>query len=160
LNAWSVVLLVFGAVVGTCRILFATLPDRVRPLRLAAGALATSALGLFVVAVVPELWGVLAGAAVLGVGTACLTPGVFGRSAGVGSAGTLQAVDLQSRRRVAEVARAFPRRGARTTMAVIATRAPVYDVVADACPGRVRDGARNALTSHGDSHRLDSNELK
>ena len=77
LNAWSVVLLVFGSVVGTCRILFATLPDRVRPLRLAAGALATGALGLVVVAVVPALWGVLVGAAVLGVGTALLTPAVF-----------------------------------------------------------------------------------
>jgi MFS family permease len=39
--------------------------------------LATGALGLVVVAVVPALWGVLVGAAVLGVGTALLTPAVF-----------------------------------------------------------------------------------
>jgi predicted MFS family arabinose efflux permease len=77
LDAWSVVLLVFGAAVVTCRILFATLPDRVRPLRLAAGALTSCALGLVVVAVVPASWGVLAGAAVLGIGTAFLTPAVF-----------------------------------------------------------------------------------
>lgn len=77
LDAWSVVLLVYGAVVVTCRILFAKLPDRVRPLRMAAGALATCALGLVVVAVVPTSWGVLAGAAVLGLGTGFLTPAVF-----------------------------------------------------------------------------------
>lgn len=76
-RAWSVVLLVFGAVVVSCRILFATLPDRVAPMRLAAAALAACALGLSVAAAAPAAWSLLVGSAVLAVGVAFLTPAVF-----------------------------------------------------------------------------------
>lgn len=77
LDRWSTVLGLFGLVVVTCRILFATLPDRVPPLRLAAAALGASGAGLVLVAVVPAVWSLFAGATVLAVGTAFLTPAVF-----------------------------------------------------------------------------------
>src|SRR5829696_220577 len=77
LDLWSTVLAVYGLVVVTCRILFATLPDRVPPLRLAAAALAASGVGLVLIAAVPAVWGLLAGAVVLAVGSAFLTPAVF-----------------------------------------------------------------------------------
>lgn len=77
LDLWSTVLGVFGVVVVTCRILFATLPDRVPPLRLAAAALGASGIGLVITAVVPAAWSLFAGATVLAVGTAFLTPAVF-----------------------------------------------------------------------------------
>ncbi|MFW3172444.1 MFS transporter [Geodermatophilus sp. CPCC 206100] len=76
-DRWSAVLGVFGLVVVACRLLFATLPDRVSPLRLAAAALGASGAGLVLVATVPAAWGLFAGAAVLGIGTAFLTPAVF-----------------------------------------------------------------------------------
>jgi MFS family permease len=71
------VLGVFGTVVVTCRILFARLPDRVPPLRLAAAALGASGVGLVIPAVVPAAWSLFVGATVLAVGTAFLTPAVF-----------------------------------------------------------------------------------
>jgi MFS family permease len=77
LDLWSVVPGLFGAVVLACRILFARLPDRVPPLRLAAAALGASCLGLLLVGVVPAAWGILSGAVLLAVGTAFLTPAVF-----------------------------------------------------------------------------------
>ena len=77
IEAWSVVLLVFGSIVVTCRILFAKLPDRVPPLRLASASLTTCAIGLCVAAVVPAAWSLLVGAALLAVGVAFLTPAVF-----------------------------------------------------------------------------------
>jgi MFS family permease len=77
LDLWSTVLGVFGIVVVLCRLLFATLPDRMPPLRLAAAALAASGTGLVVIAVVPEAWGLFLGVAVLAVGSAFLTPAVF-----------------------------------------------------------------------------------
>jgi MFS family permease len=77
LHLWSVTLALFGVVVVTCRIAFATLPDRVPPLRLAAASLGAAALGLVVTATVPAAWGLFLGATVLGVGTAFLTPAVF-----------------------------------------------------------------------------------
>ena len=61
----------------TCRILFATLPNRVPPLRLAAAALAASGVGLGLIAAVPAVWSLLAGAVVLAIGSAFLTPAVF-----------------------------------------------------------------------------------
>jgi MFS family permease len=76
-EAWSVVLVVFGIVVVSCRILFATLPDRFPPMRLAAAALAACALGLTITAAVPAAWSLLVGAAVLATGVAFLTPSVF-----------------------------------------------------------------------------------
>jgi MFS family permease len=76
LHLWSAVLGLFGIVVVACRLVFATLPDRVPPLRLAAAALVLSGVGLAVSAV-PAAWGLFLGAAVLGVGSAFLTPAVF-----------------------------------------------------------------------------------
>jgi MFS family permease len=76
-KAWSVVLLVFGTVVVSCRILFATLPDRFPPMRLAAAALAACTLGLTITATVPAAWSLLVGSGVLAVGVAFLTPSVF-----------------------------------------------------------------------------------
>ncbi len=77
LDLWSAVLGVYGTVVVACRVLFATLPDRLPPLRLAAAALAASAAGLVLVAAVAEVWSLLVGAVVLAVGSAFLTPAVF-----------------------------------------------------------------------------------
>jgi MFS family permease len=77
MDAWSVVLLVFGSVVVGCRVLFAKLPDRVRPLRLAAAALLTATFGLGVAATAATAWGLLAAAAMMAVGVAFLTPAVF-----------------------------------------------------------------------------------
>lgn len=77
LHLWSVTLGVFGIVVVTCRVVFAKLPDRVRPMRLAAVSLGAAAVGLLVAASVTEEWGLFLGAAVLAVGTAFLTPALF-----------------------------------------------------------------------------------
>jgi MFS family permease len=76
-DLWSATLGLFGIVVVTCRILFAKLPDRTPPLRLAAVALAASALGLVIIAAVPTVWALFLGAAVLAAGAAFLTPAVF-----------------------------------------------------------------------------------
>jgi MFS family permease len=76
-DLWSVTLGLFGIIVVGCRVLFATLPDRMPPLRLAAASLGASALGLLTAAVAPGAWGLLLGAAVLGGGVAFLTPAVF-----------------------------------------------------------------------------------
>jgi MFS family permease len=76
-DLWSTVLGVFGVVVVGCRILFARLPDRMPPRRLAAAALAVSSVGLAIVGAVPAAWSLFVGATVLGVGTAFLTPAVF-----------------------------------------------------------------------------------
>ena len=81
--AWSVVPLVYGAVVVGCRISFARIPDRLPALRVGAGALAACAAGLVVLAGVPSPAGVLAGASVLGVGVAFLTPAIFAAIFGI-----------------------------------------------------------------------------
>jgi MFS family permease len=77
LHLWSAVLGLFGIVVVACRVSFASLPDRVPPLRLAAAALGASAIGLVIIAVVPAAWGLFLGAMVVAVGTAFLAPAVF-----------------------------------------------------------------------------------
>src|SRR4051794_10754658 len=77
LDLWSTVLGLFGLIVVACRILFATLPDRVPPLGLAAAALAASGAGPALIAAVPAAWSLFAGAALLAIGTAFLTPAVF-----------------------------------------------------------------------------------
>jgi MFS family permease len=77
IEAWSAVLLVFGIVVVLVRLVFATVPDRLPPLRLAAAALASGAIGCVVIGSVRTPAGLLAGAAVLGVATAFLTPAIF-----------------------------------------------------------------------------------
>jgi MFS family permease len=76
-NQWSTVLGLFGLVVVACRLLFATLPDRVPPLRLAAAALGASGAGLLLMAALPVAWTLFAGAFLLGTGAAFLTPAVF-----------------------------------------------------------------------------------
>lgn len=76
-GSWSVVPLVYGVVVVGCRVLFARLPDRLPPVPLGAVSLAVCAVGLLVLATVPSAAGMLAGAAVLGVGVAFLTPAIF-----------------------------------------------------------------------------------
>ena len=77
LEVWSSVLAVFGVVVVACRLLFASTADHVPPRRLAGTALAVSTGGLAVAAAAPSAWSLFAGAALLGVGTAFLTPAVF-----------------------------------------------------------------------------------
>ncbi|HEX2194843.1 MAG TPA: MFS transporter [Candidatus Limnocylindria bacterium] len=71
------VLLLFGLVVITCRVLFARLPDRVPPFRLAAAALVAAAGGMAVTSLFASAPGLLAGAALLAVGMAFLTPAIF-----------------------------------------------------------------------------------
>jgi predicted MFS family arabinose efflux permease len=81
--AWSAVPLVYGVVVVGCRIVFARLPDRLPALRLGAGSLGVCALGLVVLAGVASPAGLVAGAAVLGVGVAFLTPAIFAAIFGI-----------------------------------------------------------------------------
>ena len=77
LDAWSLVLFLIGAVVVTCRIVFAKVPDRHPPRPLGAAALGLCALGLGISALVASQAGLLVGAAVLAVGISFLTPAVF-----------------------------------------------------------------------------------
>ena len=77
LDLWSVTLGVYGVVVVTCRIVFAKVPDRAPPMRLAAASLGATALGLLITASVPAAWTLFLGVAVLAVGTAFLTPAIF-----------------------------------------------------------------------------------
>jgi MFS family permease len=76
-EAWSAFPLIYGAVVIGCRVIFARVPDRLPPLRLAAASLCVSTVGLATLAAVPNLAGLLAGAAILAVGMAFLTPAIF-----------------------------------------------------------------------------------
>jgi predicted MFS family arabinose efflux permease len=71
------VLLLFGLVVVGCRVVFARLPDRVPPFRLAAAALAVTAVGLLVAGLLPSVAGLLVGATLLAVGVAFTTPAIF-----------------------------------------------------------------------------------
>lgn len=73
----SVGLLVFGATVVTCRLVFARLPDRVPPAPLATTALVASGLGMLLLGTWPTSTGLVAGALVCGLGSAFLTPAVF-----------------------------------------------------------------------------------
>ena len=77
LEAWSLVLLGFGASVVLLRVVLATLPDKVPPLRLAALALVLAVVGLLVVGASGTPSGLLLGAVVLGAAAAFLTPAVF-----------------------------------------------------------------------------------
>ena len=71
------VLLLFGLVVVGCRIAFAKLPDRVPPFRLASAALALIAVGMAVVGLLPTGGGLYAGAALMALGVAFVTPAFF-----------------------------------------------------------------------------------
>jgi MFS family permease len=75
--AWSVVLLVFGCTVVLIRLVFATLPDRMGPRRLAAGALGVMAAGYLTIGAGQSASGLLAGTILLAVGAALVTPAVF-----------------------------------------------------------------------------------
>lgn len=87
LDAWSVTFLLFGTVVIVLRVAFATLPDRVPPMRLGGLALALAGVGLFVVAVTGGVAGLLAGTVLLAAGVAFMTPALFAATfARVGSA--------------------------------------------------------------------------
>jgi MFS family permease len=71
------VLLLFGLVVVVCRVVFARVPDRVQPFRLAVVALGMAAVGLGVVSAFASVVGLLVGAAILAAGVAFITPAVF-----------------------------------------------------------------------------------
>lgn len=77
LEAWSVTFLLFGAVVIVLRLAFATLPDRMPPLRLGAMALALAGIGLVVAALGAGVAGLLVGTALLAAGVAFMTPALF-----------------------------------------------------------------------------------
>ena len=71
------VLLVFGLIVVGCRIAFAKLPDRVPPFRLASAALALIAVGMATTGLFTTVPGLFAGAAMMAVGVAFVTPAFF-----------------------------------------------------------------------------------
>src|SRR5687767_13751835 len=71
------VLLVFGLVVVGCRIAFAKLPYRVPPFRLSSAALALIAVGMALVGLLTTGAGLYAGAALMALGVAFVTPAFF-----------------------------------------------------------------------------------
>ena len=77
LAATSAPLLVYGTVVVVCRIAFARVHDRFRPLGMGAAALGVIAVGLGVVSLLPTGVGLLLGAAVVGLGVTFSTPAFF-----------------------------------------------------------------------------------
>lgn len=77
IEAWSVILLVFGTTVVLLRLLFAKLPDRVPPLRLAAAALGAAGGGFVVMGSLRTPAGLMTGTVILAVATAFLTPAIF-----------------------------------------------------------------------------------
>jgi predicted MFS family arabinose efflux permease len=74
---WSLILLEFGAIVIGTRLVFAKVPDRIAPYRLGSAALALTAAGIAVVALVPDSVGLFVGAGILAVGVAFTTPAFF-----------------------------------------------------------------------------------
>ena len=75
---WSLALLLFGTTVVVCRTVFARLPDRVEGTRMTTAALAMSATGMLLIGTFPSAAGLLAGAVACGVGSAFVTPAIFG----------------------------------------------------------------------------------
>ena len=73
----SLALFTYGAVVVTCRIAFARVPDRLPPLALEAGALAVLGAGLVIAATWQTVVGLIVGGAVAAVGIAFTTPAFF-----------------------------------------------------------------------------------
>lgn len=73
----SIALFLYGAVVVTCRIAFARIPDRLPSLPLAAGSLAAMGLGLVIMVAWQTAVGLLVGVAVLAVGISFSTPAFF-----------------------------------------------------------------------------------
>jgi MFS family permease len=70
----SLPLFAYGVTVVVCRVVFAKLPDRVRPMHLGIASLAATGVGLVIVAVWPSTAGLLIGTVVLAVGVAFTTP--------------------------------------------------------------------------------------
>ncbi len=77
LAATSLPLFVYGAVVVVCRVVFAKVPDRLPSLRLAAAALVVVAAGLSTMALWTTPVGLIAGAALMGLGITFSTPAFF-----------------------------------------------------------------------------------
>jgi MFS family permease len=77
IERWSGVLMLFGATVVVCRLVFAKLPDRVGPARLAAVALSVAALGLLLVGTAQTAAALLAATVLLAAGIAFVTPAIF-----------------------------------------------------------------------------------
>jgi MFS family permease len=77
LEAWSLTFLLFSGVVVVLRLAFATLPDRVPPLRLGAAALVLAGAGLAVAALAGGVVGLLMGTALMAGGVAFMTPALF-----------------------------------------------------------------------------------
>lgn len=73
----SGVLFLFGLIVVAVRVVFARLPDRLPPFRLGTAALALIAAGLLVASGVASVPGLVAGAVVIAIGVAFLTPAFF-----------------------------------------------------------------------------------
>ena len=77
LESTSLALLVYGGVVVVGRVAFATVPDRLPSLPLAAGSLGVIAVGLLLAAVWTHPVGFLVGAALMGLGVTFSTPALF-----------------------------------------------------------------------------------
>jgi predicted MFS family arabinose efflux permease len=77
LGSASIALVAYGATVVAGRLVVARHVDRYPPLRLASAALATTAVGLVVLATVPGPVGVLTGAVVIACGVVVSTPAFF-----------------------------------------------------------------------------------
>lgn len=74
---WSLALLEFGLIVVATRVIFAKLPDRVHPFRLAAVALALTGVGIGIVGLVPTAPGLFVGTGIAALGVAFTTPAFF-----------------------------------------------------------------------------------
>jgi len=77
LKQTSLPLLVYGLIIVVCRVVFASLPDRVPSLQLGAAALMAIAAGIGLVALWREPAGMLTGISILAVGVAFCTPAFF-----------------------------------------------------------------------------------
>jgi predicted MFS family arabinose efflux permease len=74
---WSVVPLIYGGIVVTCRIAFARVPDQLPPLTLGTASLALCTVGLLILGAAANPAGMLSGTVVLALGVAFLTPAIF-----------------------------------------------------------------------------------
>jgi MFS family permease len=77
IERWSLVPFGYGATVVLCRVVFAKLPDRLPPGRVAVTSLAIATLALVILGGGRHPVGLVAGAVLLGLGTALLTPAIF-----------------------------------------------------------------------------------
>jgi predicted MFS family arabinose efflux permease len=77
IERWSLVPFAYGGTVVLCRVVFAKLPDRRPPRRLAVASLAVATLALVTLGVARHPVGLTVAAILLGLGTALLTPAIF-----------------------------------------------------------------------------------